>query len=87
MNGHYPILPDDYENAKRTKPSEFAKHFNGRRFLTRQRHACVGCGPAIEVYGYGLEHICWADDCETANMIADALELSADATTERNEGE
>ncbi len=77
MSGQYPDLSDDYETAKRTKPSEFAKHYTGSRFLIRQRHACTECGPSIEVYGYGLEHLCWARDYDTAKMIADALELAS----------
>lgn len=87
MSGHYPELPDVYENAIRTKPNEFAKNFGGRRFSVRARHSCSKCGPGLEVYGYGLEHICWVPNQATGWMVADALELAADATTERNSDE
>ena len=56
------------------KPSEFEKHTGRgtRRFLVRQRNG------EFEVYGYGLDHLCWARDAETADMIADALERVAE---------
>jgi hypothetical protein len=64
MSSEHPVL----------RPSDFLRH-NGRgrrRFLVRERNN------HIEVYGYGLEHLCWARDMATAWMIANSLEFAAD---------
>jgi hypothetical protein len=83
MSGQYPEVPDGYELAIKTKPEEFLKHYTGRRFLTRNRSQCPSCyAGSVEVYGYGLEHICWAQDRSMAEMIADALELAAEQRSE-----
>jgi hypothetical protein len=57
-----------------TRPSGFARHAGRgrRRFLVRERNN------QIEVYGSGLDHLCWARDVDTAWMIANSLEYSAD---------
>ena len=55
------------------KPSDFVRHLGSgrKRFLVRIRNG------KFEVYGVGLDHLCWARDRETADMIADALESVA----------
>lgn len=57
--------------------SQFRRHegVGKRRFLWRS------LGDQFQVYGYGLDHICFCDTTEYAIMVANALEDQADSET------